>query len=1034
MGSLESGVSMKKDQNLGRVSSFSSSRIERSQKPRTRFPRFWLPKRLGYLQWICTIVVFSLFLVVFEAFLPGSVVERQEHAKGKWEFGGFGDLSYLKEIVGFEFGEGLRVKPSRVLAKLQKESRERNVSSWFERGVRFGYRKPQIALVFADLEVDRYQILMATVGAALVEIGYAIEVLSLKDGPSRPVWRRMDVPVTIIQPNDHPGLFVDWLNYDGILVNSLEAKVFLSGLAQEPFKPLPVIWTIHEKPLASHVTHFSLNGKAEITNNWKKSFSRASVVVFPDYALPMIYSPFDAGNYHVVPGAPTEACEADSLVLSEESTLRNNIGIRHEDLTIAVVGSQFSYKGMWLDHALVLRALTPLLTEFSSETNASSRLKIFVLAGDKNSNYTVAVEAISNSLRYPKDVIKNVGGDELEDDILRLASIVVYASLLEEESFPNILAKSMCFGKLVITPNLRMIQKYVDDRVNGYLFPKDDLNALTMIVSEVVSANQLSPLARNVALIGKQTGRNLLVSEAVEGYASLLEGILVFPSEVAPPKSVAEIPSKNKREWLWIIFKNISSSARRNRTSLSSISLDQIQDHENNGGIEKTDAVPAGDEAFVYSIWEEEKEIQTINMRKKREEEELKDRSDQPRGTWEDVYRNAKRVDRLKNDLHERGDGEIERTGQPLCIYEPYYGDGTWPFLHMTSLYRGIALGTRGRRPAVDDFDASSRLPLLSDSYYRDILGEFGAFFAVAYRIDRVHKNSWIGFQSWRLTARKAALSKTAEQSLVDAIQARKHEDALYFWMRMDSDLRNPLKQDFWSFCDAVNAGNCRSAFSDSFKKMYGIKHDEDALPPMPVDEGTWSTMHSWALSTRSFQEFVMFSRMFVDAMDAQMYDEHHRTGHCCLSLYKDKHCYSRVLELLINVWAYHSARKMVYVDPESGSMQEQHSLKSRRGQMWVKWFSFATLKSMDEDLAEEADSDHPKRWLWPLTGEVVWDGVLEKERNLRHQQREKRKKESRAKTERIKRRNHQKVIGKYVKPLPEEKEKGNTGGATAGR
>uniref|UniRef100_M0ZH74 Transferase, transferring glycosyl groups n=1 Tax=Solanum tuberosum TaxID=4113 RepID=M0ZH74_SOLTU len=45
---------------------------------------------------------------------------------------------------------------------------------------------------------------------------------------------------------------------------------------------------------------------------------------------------------------------------------------------------------------------------------------------------------------------------------------------------------------------------------------------------------------------------------------------------------------------------------------------------------------------------------------------------------------------------------------------------------------------------------------------------------------------------------------------------------------------------------------------------------------------------------------------------------------------------------------------------------------------MWVKWFQFNTLKSMDEELAEEADSDRPKRrWLWPSTGEVFWQGFF---------------------------------------------------------
>ena len=108
---------------------------------------------------------------------------------------------------------------------------------------------------------------------------------------------------------------------------------------------------------------------------------------------------------------------------------------------------------------------------------------------------------------------------------------------------------------------------------------------------------------------------------------------------------------------------------------------------------------------------------------------------------------------------------------------------------------------------------------------------------------------------------------------------------------------------------------HCRFAFSETLKRMYGIKHDLNSLPPMPEDGGTWSVMQSWALPTKSFLEFVMFSRlellhlmaslherfklcqfvnltclicrMFVDALDAQMYDEHHQSGHCYLSFSK---------------------------------------------------------------------------------------------------------------------------------------------------
>lgn len=77
----------------------------------------------------------------------------------------------------------------------------------------------------------------------------------------------------------------------------------------------------------------------------------------------------------------------------------------------------------------------------------------------------------------------------------------------------------------------------------------------------------------------------------------------------------------------------------------------------------------------------------------------------------------------------------------------------------------------------------------------------------------------------------------------------------------------------------------------------------------------------------------------------------------------------------------------MVYIDPNSGSLEEQHPVEQRKGYMWTKYFNTTLLKSMDEDLAEAADDgDHPyERWLWPRTGEVHWQGIYEREREERY-------------------------------------------------
>nr|CAB3495338.1 unnamed protein product [Digitaria exilis] len=323
----------------------------------------------------------------------------------------------------------------------------------------------------------------------------------------------------------------------------------------------------------------------------------------------------------------------------------------------------------------------------------------------------------------------------------------------------------------------------------------------------------------------------------------------------------------------------------------------------------------------------------------------IDERVERPLLSWDEVYRNARKSERLKPEGNERDEGELERTGQPVCIYEIYSGEGAWPFLHHGSLYRGVTLVTYAyfcifflkskgaRRPRSDDVDAVTRLSVLDNPYYRDLLCEFGAMFAIANRVDTVHKLPWIGFQSWRAAGRKVSLSQSAEETLEETATGRNNGDVVYYWSPMEMDETS----DFWSMCDSLNAGNCRM-FVDSLHSL-SLNHTEPASCLLGASEP------------------------------------------------EKRYCYCRILEVLVNVWAYHSGRKMVYLDPVTGDTREQHPL-DERNEMWVKFFDFTLLKSMDEDLAEEADDGmHPgnDQWLWPLTGQVFWPGIADREREEKY-------------------------------------------------
>lgn len=139
---------------------------------------------------------------------------------------------------------------------------------------------------------------------------------------------------------------------------------------------------------------------------------------------------------------------------------------------------------------------------------------------------------------------------------------------------------------------------------------------------KVTSGGKVSPLALKVAAVGSDTARNLMVSESVEGYASLLEYVFKLPSEVTPPKAVSEIPLKLKEKWNWHLFEALSNLTYTDTNIRSYTFLDHYEEQWNQTAQEKfNDSFE--DDLFLYTMWEEEKSTEMANSKKQREEEEV---------------------------------------------------------------------------------------------------------------------------------------------------------------------------------------------------------------------------------------------------------------------------------------------------------------------------------------------------------------------------------------------------------------------------
>lgn len=791
-------------------------------------------------------------------------------------------------------------------------------------------------------------------------------------------------------------------SFEGVIVDSLEAKEVISSLMQEPFCSVPLIWIIQEDRLAKRLLHYTKMGWDNLISNWRHALGRADVVVFHDFSFPMLYSALDSGNFFVIPGSPMDVWAAESYLKSHSrNDLRKVNDYDADDLLVVVLGSSIFYNELSWDYAVAMHTVGPLLAKYAKGKDSSGSFKFIFLCGNTSSGSNDALEGVAARLRLSSGSMGHYSMDRDVNGVLLMADVVLYGSSQEEEAFPSLLIRAMSFGIPVVVPDLPVISRYVADGVHGMIFSKHNPDDLLRIFSLLISSEgKLSTFAGAVGSAGKLLARNILAFESITGYVKLMENVLNFPSDALLPAPISHI---REDSWEWNSFSEAMEQTADDMLSIdeegnivegSSI-IQLLEDDFSSNVTLRNTSVDNSDITDQDLVSTEDlngvEQIANTEEFERREMDQIDERMEKDPGLWDDIYRNARKSEKLKFEANERDDGELQRTGRLICIYEVYNGAGAWPLLHHGSLYRGLSLSRRTRRLSSDDVDAAYRLPILNDPYYRNLLCEMGGMFSIAYKVDDIHRRPWIGFQSWKASGREVSLSFKAERVLEETIQNQTKGDAIYFWTRLDMDLGLSGSNDmtsFWSICDILNGGYCRTAFENAFRRMYGLPSNVDALPPMPEDSNHWSALHSWVMPTSSFLEFVMFTRMFVDSLDA-VHSDSSRTTQCPLGVseVEKKHCYCRVLELLVNVWAYHSARRMVYIDPHTGLLEDQHPIDQRKGSMWVKYFNFTLLKIMDEDLAEAADDGDLQReaWLWPLTGEVHWQGIYEREREQRY-------------------------------------------------
>ncbi|MQM02857.1 hypothetical protein Taro_035631 [Colocasia esculenta] len=301
-----------------------------------------------------------------------------------------------------------------------------------------------------------------------------------------------------------------------------------------------------------------------IVSEWRKAFSRADVLVFPDFSLPLLYTVLDTGNFFVVPGSPVDVWAAESYLMSHSKVQsRRDNGFHEHDLVVTVVGSSFNFLELPWYCVAAMRLIGPQLVEFAKTNYLGKSLKVVVLTGNSTNGHSSAFQSIAY-----------------------IADIVLYGSFHEEQSFPSLLVRAMSFGIPIIALDLAVIKKYVTNGVDGFIFQVCDLKSLNTAFSLAVVELNLPAQDRTIGTSGKLLSKNMLAWDCITGYAKLLENVLQFPSETILPSSITQI---QQHTWEWNLLGQETEKIRN-----------QVQ-HQ----IFNEDGTSMGTSSIVYIIEEE---------------------------------------------------------------------------------------------------------------------------------------------------------------------------------------------------------------------------------------------------------------------------------------------------------------------------------------------------------------------------------------------------------------------------------------------
>ncbi|KAM1252002.1 hypothetical protein ACFX2I_040146 [Malus domestica] len=150
---------------------------------------------------------------------------------------------------------------------------------------------------------------------------------------------------------------------------------------------------------------------------------------------------------------------------------------------------------------------------------------------------------------------------------------------------------------------------------------------------------------------------NLLASECITGYARLMENVLNFPSDAL--LLGANLSASTGRGNIL----NIDEQSSWNNTCIINALEEDLLGFGYSPKISDNITWDSSLDIPTQLDWDILKEFESSEVYETLEMEELSERMEKDPGFWDDIYRKARKAEKLRFEANDRDEGEFERIG-----------------------------------------------------------------------------------------------------------------------------------------------------------------------------------------------------------------------------------------------------------------------------------------------------------------------------------------------------------------------------------